>query len=143
MRPDPLPTLLRLRQMEMDAARAELLPAEAQLADAGRAVQAAEQAIRREMAAASMVDCDDATVEAFAKWLPTGRASVARAKALRTRAEDSTLQARTMFNLARTAYEAVEKLIAEKRNLVLRASERHEQAGLDEVASQILRRRRG
>ena len=139
MRHDPLPTLLRLRQMEMDTARGDLLSAEARLSDARRGVQAAEASIRNEMTAASGVNADDAAVQAFAKWLPSGRASVARAKALRARAEEDTVQARTLFNLARVAVEAVEKLIEEKRNQELREAGRREQLALDEAG----RRRMG
>ena len=49
------------------------------------------------------------------------------------------MQARTLFNLARVAVEAVEKLIEEKRNQELREAGRREQLALDEAG----RRRMG
>ncbi len=137
MRRNPLPVLRQLRAREMQAARAELLSAERHLVEARRAVHAAESAIRHEMAAAASVHADDSAVQAFAKWLPVGRASVARAKALRARAEEDTLQARTVFNLARSALEAVETLIESQRVVEASETARKEQASLDEMGSRL------
>jgi flagellar biosynthesis chaperone FliJ len=133
MRRNPLPVLLRLRATDLDAARAELVQIEHRMLEARRAVQAAELAIHNEMAAAASVQADDAAVQAFANWLPIGRASVARAKALRTRAEEDSLHARTIFNLARIALEAVQNLMDEQRAAQSRTAIRNEQNALDEI----------
>ena len=135
MRRDSLPTLLRLRRMEMDHARTDLLAAEARASDARQAAQAARLAIQREMLAASAVEADDSAVQAFANWLPVGRASQTRAEAELRRAEEDSIRARTFFNLARTAAEAVEKLIDQREAAAVRAEQAKEQAALDEVAS--------
>ena len=133
MRPDPLPTVLRLRRMEMDAARAELLAAESRAGEAREATLAAQLAIRREMAAACSAEADDVSVEAFAAWLPVGRAAQTRAEASWRRAEEDSIRARTLFNLARGAAEAVEKLIDEQRAAEVKAALVREQKALDEV----------
>ncbi len=140
MRPDPLPTLLRLRRMEMDTARAEMLNVEARVAEAQLAVQTAEAAIRHEIAMASDIATDDAAVEAFSAWLPVGRATLARAAVVRGRAEEDVLHARTMFNLARIAAEAVETLIEENKANGLRTGLQRQQAVLDDISG--VRRRR-
>ena len=140
MRRDPLPVVLRLRRTEMDSARAELLAAEARAAEAKEATLAAQLAIRREMAAACSAEADDVSVERFAVWLPVGRASQTRAEALWRRAEEDSLRARTLFNLARSAAEAVETLMEEQRVAEVKAALAKEQLVLDEVGGRASRR---
>ena len=123
----------------MDQSRADLLSAEARAVEARQSAAAARLAIQREMLAASATEADDRAVEAFAKWLPVGRAAQTRAEAALRRAEEDSIRARTQFNLARTAAEAVEKMIAEQTAAALRLSLAKEQSVLDEAA---LRRRR-
>jgi len=140
MRRDPLPIVLRLRRTEMEAARSDLLAAEARAAEAKEATLAAQLAIRREMAAACSAEADDVSVESFAAWLPVGRAAQTRAEAMWRRAEEDSIRARTLFNLARTAAEAVEKLIEEQRLADVKAAMAKDQLVLDEIGSRSGRR---
>ncbi len=135
MRRDALPILLRLRRMEMDHARADLLAAEARVGETRQAAQAARLAILREMLAASAMEADDSAVQAFANWLSVGRATQTRAEAELRRAEEDSIRARTCFNLARTAAESVGKLIDQRNAAEQRVDRVTEQMTMDEVAS--------
>jgi hypothetical protein len=124
--------LLRVRRRTLEAARQDLaraLEAEAIAADHHRQ---SEDAIRRELRAASCTDAPDAAVEAFAAWLPRGRAAVMLAEAARAAAEAASQQARTRLVVARTASEAAEQLL--KNHLTAERAEaaRQLQAMLDE-----------
>jgi hypothetical protein len=132
---DALKTVHRLRQMEMDAARAELQRLEAAVDEARMRERAATIAIQTEMNAAARLSADDATVEAFGAWLPTGRAAVIRAQAQLVRLEQETAQGRAILNLARAGAEAVEKMMAERALLAREAIDRKQQATLDEAAA--------
>ena len=114
--------------------------AEARAAEAKEATLAAQLAIRREMAAACSAEADDVSVESFAAWLPVGRAAQTRAEAMWRRAEEDSIRARTLFNLARTAAEAVEKLIEEQRLADVKAAMAKDQLVLDEIGSRSGRR---
>ena len=131
---DALKTVHRLREMEVDGARSALLRLEALAHEARMAERAATITIQTEMNAAARLGADDATVEAFGAWLPTGRAAVIRAQAQLARLEQDTAQARAILNLARSGAEAVEKLMAEREMLATEAAARRQQAALDEAA---------
>ena len=137
---DPLKTVHRLRQMEVDGARAELQRLGALVHQARMTERAATIAIQTEMNAAARLCADDATVEAFGAWLPTGRAAVIRAQAQLGRVEQDTAQARAILNLARAGAEAVEKLMAEREVLAIEAAGRKQQAALDDAASRSRKR---
>ena len=132
---DSLKTVLQLRQMDVDAARTELMRLESLAHDARMTERAATLAIQTEMNAAARLHADDATVEAFGAWLPTGRAAVTRAQAQLGRFEQDAAQARAALNLTRAAAEAVEKLIAERVVLASEHEMRRQQAVLDEAAA--------
>lgn len=135
MRRDALKTVHRLREIEVDGARAALLRLEALAHEARMTERAATITIQTEMNAAARLGADDATVEAFGAWLPTGRAAVIRAQTQLARLEQDTAQARAVLNLARSGAEAVAKLMAERAILATEAAGRLLQADLDEAAS--------
>lgn len=141
MERNSLKAVLQLRQMEVDAARLELIRIES-LAHGARMIErAAVLAIQTEMNAAARLHADDATVEAFGAWLPTGRAAVVRAQAQLGRCEQDAARARASLNLTRAGAEAVEKLIAERELLASGIQMRRQQAMLDEVAGRARPRR--
>jgi flagellar FliJ protein len=130
---DPLLTVLRLRRMEVDAARAELVLRETRAHEAAIMAHEAEATIQAEMQAATRLTADDAAVEAFGAWLPKGREAVARAEALLLRAQAEAAQARARLNLARAAAEAVEKLLEKKAAAAEKEALRRQQIVLDEL----------
>jgi flagellar biosynthesis chaperone FliJ len=132
---DSLKTVMQLRQIDVDGARAELMRLESLAHDARMKERAAVLAIQTEMNAAARLHADDATVEAFGAWLPTGRAAVTRARAQLGRFEQDAAQARATLNLARAGAEAVEKLMAEREKLASEHEMRRQQALLDEAAA--------
>jgi flagellar biosynthesis chaperone FliJ len=130
---DPLKTVLRLCRMEVDASRAELVEREARAHEASQVLHEAEAAIQFEMATASRLSGDDSVVEAFIAWLPTGRSDVTRAKALLSRAQEESAQARARLNLGRAAVEAVEKLLEKRTEEEAKEALRRQQLVLDEA----------
>lgn len=132
---DALKTVQRLRQIELDNARTDLQRLQAAADEARMRERAATIAIQTEMNAAARLSADDATVEAFGAWLPTGRAAVIRAQAQLARLEQDISQARAILNLARAGAEAVEKMIAERALLATELGHRKQQAALDEAAA--------
>ena len=134
MRRDQLLKLLQLRRMEVNAARAELLAAEVTAREARQAVRDAQSMLRHEMAAACSVAADDGAAEAFAKWLPIGRAAQTRAEAQLQRVEENLFRIRTAFNLSSSAAESVEMLINDQHTTQIRAEQAAEQLHLDEIS---------
>ena len=137
---DALKTVHRLREMEVDGARSALLRLEALAHEARMTERAATITIQTEMNAAARLGAEDAAVEAFGAWLPTGRAAVIRAQAQLARLEQDTAQARAILNLARSGAESVEKLMAERAALATEAAGHRQQAALDEAASRSQKR---
>jgi flagellar export protein FliJ len=137
MKPDPLESLLRLRQVALDEARRELAGCLRAESETAAAVAAIEAAIEREAEAASSLAAGDAEVEAFAAWLrrirPEQRAAIAAAAA----AEAATAQARAVLGAARAAVRAAETMIEKKAAEARAEADRKTQAELDEVASRI------
>jgi hypothetical protein len=127
-----LTSLLRVRTLALDTARQEL----AQRMDAeGLAeleAQAADQAIVTEMNLASSVDADDADVEAFARWLPRGRARLAAAQEAAERARADTVVARAGLAAAHSAARAVEDLLSQRHEEEYAEAAKREQAALDD-----------
>lgn len=134
MRRDKLSKLLQLRRMEVEGARAQMLAAEATENEARQTLREAQSAVRRETEGACSLMADDAAAEAFAKWLPLGRAAQFRAEAQVRHAEENLIRARTTFNLARSAAEAVEKLIADQLAAQIKVDLIKEQFILDEIS---------
>jgi flagellar export protein FliJ len=135
MRRSNLRTLLRLRKMAVDAAQSRFATVLDQTLAAGEHVRDAEGVIVDEMAAASRIDASDTVVEAFAAWLPRGRAAVAQARARLDRAEAELVTARARLDTARSDLKLVETLL-EQQDAAARAEEdRQSQYQLDELGS--------
>lgn len=125
MNPSALRFALRLRQAAVVAAQrhlAECIGVEMQAADAARHANAA---IQHEADAASAITADDATVAAFAAWLPNGRSAQAVAAARHAACLDATGVARAGLGVARAGearvIEALEVYAAQLRVGVLEA----------------------
>ena len=132
---DPLDALVRVRRMALDETRRSLsgcLAAE----DASAAARACSEAvILSERSAVERVDTDDAAVEAFAAWLPIGRARVRHAVEVHDRCMADTARARAAVAVARAAHEAAEELLARKRDEQRLANQRQEQRVVDEMGA--------
>ncbi|MBV9813349.1 MAG: flagellar FliJ family protein [Acetobacteraceae bacterium] len=128
-----LERLLRVRREVLDAAEASLGTCLRAEADAAALVRRAEDAIRREAAAASDVDAPDAAVEAFARWLPQGQRARDTADAALRDAEVATARARAQVKLARIATETIETLLERERRAERAARDRRTQAELDDI----------
>jgi len=137
--PSALRLALRLRQAAVATAEqhlAECIAVETQAAEAARQANAA---IQIEADAASAITSDDAAVEAFAAWLPRGRAAQAVAGARHSACLDATSIARAEIGVARAGEETVANAL-EAHAAQLRAGvAKTEQATLDE-AGQAARR---
>lgn len=128
-----LATLVKLRQRELDDAREQLAACIAKERDAMARVQDAEATIRHEQTCAASLDASDAAVEAFAAWLPTGRALLAAAERGRGETASATIQARARLTAARAAAEAAAE-IRDAAMVVVRAErDRRLQSDLDEA----------
>lgn len=125
--------VLRLRRQSLDDTRATLMAREADEQVAIGRERVARQAIHDEMAAATRLNAEDAAVEAFAAWLPRGRATVDDASTLLERAQSEVMRARTELNLMRAAVEVVEKLIEKRDAESAMEVLRKQQIVLDEI----------
>lgn len=130
---DPLQTVLRLRDMAVDTARGELAASEMALQAASRTAQQAATRIALEMQRASGIDVGDGGVEAFARWLPRGRADATQARDAADRAEAACVLARARLTASRTAQEAVAAALAKKADAAAAEAARQEQGILDEA----------
>lgn len=137
---DPLQTLLRLRRLAVDEARRALAECIQREQDTERALADAAAAIARETAAATALSAGDAEVEAFAAWLPQGRAAERRAEDALAAASLTSAEARSALSLARAAVRATEALLAQQEDAAAATRQRAEQRVLDEAAQ---RRPRG
>lgn len=101
---------------------------------AASAEQLARAAIATEMQSALALSTDDAAVDAFAMWLPRGRAAVARACHELEAAQDEITQVRAALSLARAAAEAVDQLIEARNATALMELQRKQQIELDDFS---------
>jgi flagellar biosynthesis chaperone FliJ len=129
---DTLSVLIRLRQQACDDAQRQLV---ASLAAEGRAqamADDAERAIASETEAALDLCGSDATVEAFAAWLPVARGRLEQAlRGLETRRAE-TARARAGLAASRTALESVETLQQRRQEKERLARERRWQLELED-----------
>lgn len=130
---DTLRTLLKVRRLDVDAARRGLAECLAIEDEARTASIAAEQAIAQEALAASALAADDAAVEAFAAWLPVGRRQLDRTRHAETLAANATERARAVTSLARAAAEAAQALLERREAEAEREAQRKAQLELDEM----------
>ncbi len=135
---DALETVLRIRRVTLDDAKRAL--AATLRAEEAAQIEASKQeaAIAIEADIASDLGGDDSFVEAFAAWLPGGRARAAAARAAHEQAQSEVAKARAALTAARAAAEAASNLL--DRQAALRQAEAagHAQAEQDDAA---LRRR--
>ncbi len=131
---DPLATVLRIRRITVDDARRQLGVAIRAEEQANMAVLAAEAAIGAEGEAAADLMAGDGAVEAYARWLPVGRAQVAEAQSAAERARSEVALARAALTLARAAAESADSLLTRRREAAQLEVVRREQLQTDEVA---------
>jgi hypothetical protein len=136
---DPLETLARLRHSICEDARRSLTACLEAEETASVALHSAELAIFREQDAAAAMDAGDGAVEAFAAWLPQGRAAVARAREAHTRADAATVQARAILAAARASAEAADQLLANRAAEREAEAARLAQIALDEAGARRTR----
>jgi flagellar export protein FliJ len=138
---EPLQVVLRIRQATVDHAKSAMAHALQAEAVAQLLCASAEALIDREAQLASELSVGDGAVEAFAAWLPVGRAKAQAARlVLEDRAADVAI-ARAGLTVARTAAEAAKTMLDQRE--ARRAAElaRKAQLTMDEVASQLVARR--
>jgi len=124
--------LLKMRRMAVDEARQAVADCLAREDAAEKALAEAQAALARETLAAQ-ASASDGEVEAFAAWLPYGRRAVQNAQAAKDAAAAETALGRAALTLARSAAEAVETVIEERREALKARRERGEQSVLDEA----------
>jgi flagellar export protein FliJ len=129
---DPMVPLLKLRRLAVDQARQSLADCLAREQMTEKALAEAEAALDRETLAAQ-ASASDGEVEAYAAWLPYGRMAVQKAQSARDAAAVETTLGRAALTLARSAAEAVEKLIEQRRQKNLAEAEQRERKVLDEA----------
>ena len=131
---DPLPTVLKVRRMALDAAKRDLA-ASLRLEDAAEQEErAARSSIDEQAEAATRITADDGLVEAFAAWLPRGRARLLQAGQAAERARAETARLRAALSATHAAVRVVEQLIETQDAERAVVAGRKEQAELDEVA---------
>jgi flagellar biosynthesis chaperone FliJ len=132
---DPLESVLRIRRMTVDDARRALAQSLRHEEVARHRAEAAEALIYREGEIAADLSVGDGAVEAYAAWLPTGRALLQVARAAHEQCSSDVAIARAALTIARAASEAASNLLARRvaeQNILL---ERRSQNLMDEVAS--------
>ena len=133
MKHKAIQTVARLRRLALDDASQALSRAlAAEAAAAARADEATRQ-IAEEAAAASSLTGTDATVEAFAAWLPGARQHAADTREYCERASAEVARLRAVLTASRAAYEAVEALLAQRTEAEAKERDRRSQAELDEA----------
>ena len=135
--PDPLATVLRIRRVTVDDARRQLAAALQAEDQANVEAEAAETAIGAEGEIAADLTADDRAVEAYAAWLPVGRAKAAAARAACERAGSEVGKARAAVTVARAAAESAKNLLERRRAALTIEATRRAQADTDEVASRV------
>ena len=131
---DPLATVLRIRRITVDDARRQLAATIQVEAQSDSAVLLAEAAIGAEGEAAADLTAGDGAVEAYAAWLPVGRAQVAAAHVSANRARADVAIARAALTVARAAAESADSLLKRRREAEYAEAARRAQIETDEIA---------
>ncbi|HEX3348210.1 MAG TPA: flagellar FliJ family protein [Acetobacteraceae bacterium] len=134
-----LERLLRIRKEALDTSQRALAASLAAEAEAEAMLRAAEEAIRREHGAAVDLASTDTAVEAYARWLPLGLRARRDAEASVLSAQASSTHARAHVTSARSAVEAVSKLLDAQLEAERLSRDRRAQAALDEIAQRRAR----
>jgi hypothetical protein len=132
---DPLESVLRIRRMAIDDARRALARNLQEEEIARRRAEAAEALIYREGEIAADLSVGDGAVEAYAAWLPTGRALLQVARIAHEQCSSDVAIARATLTIARAASEAASNLLARRTAEQNALLERRSQNLMDEVAS--------
>lgn len=117
---DPLATLIRVRKLACDEAQLRLVDALALEDRAEQMSHRVERSIAQETQAATDVNGSDATVEAFAAWLPGARKQLAEARRTLSDRQAETMRRRAELTACRTALETVETLQRERKEAAQR-----------------------
>ena len=133
---DALATVMRIRKLAVDEAKRALAEALTLENTARQEAAAAEAQIGLEAEIAADLNTGDGAVEAFAAWLPVGRARAARARAAEEEAAVDVARARAGLSAARAAAEAADNLKERRDAEAAVEANRRSQATLDEIASQ-------
>lgn len=129
-----LATLARLRRLEIDAARRDLATRIDAEEAARAAAHSAAQAIVAETEAA-IGATDDASVEAFARWLTQiGRPALAAAEAALVVAEADTARARAVLGVARADGKAIDHAVERRVSRAAAGRARFETHEADDAA---------
>ncbi|CAI9120778.1 flagellar export protein FliJ [Brytella acorum] len=131
----PLQTLLRLRRQEQEEAERGLAAAIAREREASEAVRHAERYFLEQENFVSSPECDDLAVEAFARWIPRGRAAIQAAQTEEERAGLDRAVAQAAMISARAAFKAVETLDARRQKEARLEAQRREQNENDDLAN--------
>lgn len=135
--PDPLATVLRIRRVTVDDARRALGEALRAADKMLEQAEAADKAIAAEGEIAADLEAGDNAVEAFAAWLPIGRARAHAAREACERAQSEVAKARAALTVARAAAEAADALLQRRRADAASQVARRVQADMDEIAGRI------
>ncbi len=132
---DPLPVLLRVRGIALDAARralADRIRAETQAAERCAGIAAT---IARETTVQMSQPAERRTVESYAAWLGRTRAAQREAEAATRACAAATAEARASLNQARAEARALEAALARVEDASREAAARLEQQAVDEAAA--------
>jgi hypothetical protein len=132
---DPLPVLLRLRNIALDAARrtlAERLREETAAAERSASLTAT---IARETAVQASQPVECRTGETYVAWLRSTRGAQREAEAATRACAAATAEARVALNEARTGSRVLEEALARAKDLARAVAARLEQQAVDEAAA--------
>ncbi len=132
---DPLATVLRIRRITVDDAKRELASLLQAEDAAQREADAADALIAQEGRAAATLAGGDDVVEAYAAWLPVGRAKAVAARAAYDKLRCDVSVARAALTVARAAAEVAQQLLTTRADERALQAERRSQAVMDEVAT--------
>ncbi len=135
--PDPLATVLRIRRVTVDEARRLLSAALSAEEQADRIAAAADAAIGTEGEIAADLMAGDSAVEAYAAWLPVGRAQAVQARAASDRARSDVAKARAALTAARAAAESADTLLRNRQSAAAVEVARRAQGEMDEIAGRV------
>ncbi|MCQ8239247.1 hypothetical protein [Rhizosaccharibacter radicis] len=122
--------------MSLDEAQQDVAACHVREREAARAMDAAGEALTREMQAAMDLTSGDDAVERFARWLPHGRTALQRAQAEHRAATIDLDRSRTVLNLARAGVRSVELAIEARSAERSRLDAKKEEQALQDVSAE-------
>ena len=133
---DALETVLRIRKLTVDEAKRSLAASLSAEESARVKADAAEALIGSEGEIAADITVGDGAVEAYAAWLPIGRANATAARAAHEESLIAVTLARAGLSAARAAAEAALTMVERREAERALQASRRDQGELDEIASQ-------